>query len=102
RFFGKQVDLAVPHWSLYVLRSFRFLRHAMPWWHREGRQLLAWYEGLVDNFAFNEDTGYRQYVEALQTPATVTGYAEIRRPKMEAARNKAEQIRASIGKAATR
>jgi hypothetical protein len=101
RFFGRQIDITVPHSALYLLRSFRFLRHAMPWWHREDRQLLTWYETLVDNFAFHDELSYRQHVEALRTPETVTGYAEIRWPKMQTARSKAEQIVGGIRKPAT-
>jgi indolepyruvate ferredoxin oxidoreductase len=92
RFFGKQIDITVPHSALYLLRSLRCLRHVMPWWHREDRQLLGWYETLVDNFAFQDEASYRQYVEALRAPETVTGFAEIRWPKMQTARSRAEQL----------
>lgn len=99
RFFGKQIDITVPHWTLYVLRNFRLLRHVLPWYHREDRQFLRWYEQLVDGFAFGDDAGYGQYLEALRTVESVTGYAEIRWPKMEAARARAEQILAALRKA---
>ncbi len=99
RFFGKQLDISVPHWSLYFIRSMRFMRRLMPGWHREDRQLLAWYEGLVDGFAFNDEAGYRQYVEVLRTPETITGYAEVRWPKMAAARSRAEQILSALKRA---
>jgi hypothetical protein len=53
----------------------------------------------VAGFAFTDDTTYDQYVEALKTVESVTGYAEIRWPKMEAARAHAEQLLAAARKA---
>ncbi|HOB72964.1 MAG TPA: 2-oxoacid:acceptor oxidoreductase family protein [Phycisphaerae bacterium] len=99
RFFGRQIDITIPHWTLYILRKFRFLRRVLPWYHTQDRQFLRWYEGLVDGFAFTDDASYAQYVEALETVRTVTGYSEIRWPKMEAARARAEQILAAVRKA---
>lgn len=99
RFFGRQIDITVPHWTLYILRKFRILRHVIPWYHKQDKQFLRWYEGLVDGFAFRDDASYDQYVEALKTVESVTGYAEIRWPKMESARARAEQILAATRKA---
>jgi indolepyruvate ferredoxin oxidoreductase len=99
RFFGKQIDIRIPHWTLYVLRNFRFLRSFIPWYHQADKQFLRWYEGIVESFSFTDDTTYDQYVEALKTVESVTGYAEIRWPKMEAAKAHAEQILASVRKA---
>jgi indolepyruvate ferredoxin oxidoreductase len=98
RFFGRQIDIRVPHWSLYLLRKFRFLRRVMPWYHTQDKQFLRWYEGVVDGFSFSDDATYDQYLEALRTVESVTGYAEIRWPKMEAARARAEQILAALRK----
>jgi len=96
RFFGQQIDISPPHWMLYCLRSLRFLRKAMPWWHREDRELLMWYEGVVDGFSFDNEVTYRQYVDVLKSVETITGYAEIRLPKIEATRAKAEQLLAAL------
>jgi indolepyruvate ferredoxin oxidoreductase len=102
RFLGKQVDLRIPHWSLYVLRNFRFLRSIMPWWHHEDKKLLRWYEGLIDDFAFRDAAAYQAYVQALSAVEPVTGYAEVRWPKMQTAMSKAKQILASIKRTDTR
>ncbi len=99
RFFGRQIDVHAPNWSLYVLRNLRFLRRVIPRWRHEERRFLAWYERLVDGFnqfeAVNADH-YDAYVDTLRTVESVTGYAEIRQPKMEAARSKAEQLLAGL------
>jgi indolepyruvate ferredoxin oxidoreductase len=99
RFFGKQIDIRVPHWALYVLRKFRFMRRILPGYHQADKQFLRWYEGVVDGFSFTDDITYDQYVEALKTIESVTGYAEIRWPKMQAARARSEQILAAARKA---
>lgn len=98
RFFGRQVDIRTPHWALYVLRNLRFLRRVIPRWRHEERLFLAWYERLIDGLAHIQPAGddYGVYLEALRTVESVTGYAEIRRPKMEAARSKAEQLLAGL------
>ena len=96
RFFGRQFDVRIPHWSLYVLRNLRLLRHVVPLWRRRERRFLRWYEALVDDFCLTAAQGYDQYVEALMAAESVTGYAEIRRPKMQAARSRAEQALASL------
>ncbi|MEP0843602.1 MAG: 2-oxoacid:acceptor oxidoreductase family protein, partial [Phycisphaerae bacterium] len=98
RFFGRQIDVHLPHWALYVLRNFRFLRHVLPWYHKEDKRFLRWYEQVVDGFSFADPAGYRQYVEALKTVESVTGFAEVRWPKMAAARSRAEQILAALRK----
>lgn len=96
RFLGHQFDIHAPHWSLFILRRLRFLRRVIPLWRREEVRFLRWYEQLVDGFSVTHDsTHYGRYVEALRTVEQVTGYAEIRKPKMEAARGKAEQILAA-------
>ena len=92
RFWGHQFDIRIPHWSLYGLRNLRVLRHVIPFWRREERRFLRWYEGIVDDFSRSGGQGYSQYVEALQVVESARGYAEIRKPKMEAARYRADQL----------
>ncbi|UCD29956.1 MAG: 2-oxoacid:acceptor oxidoreductase family protein, partial [Planctomycetota bacterium] len=97
RIFGKQVNIRVPNWSLYVLRNLRFLRHVMFWAHYQDRKLVKWYERVVDNFEFDDDVSYAQYVEVLKSIEDITGYAEIRRSKIHEVRSRAEQILTGLG-----
>jgi indolepyruvate ferredoxin oxidoreductase len=90
RFLGKRFDVRLPHSALYVLRRLRFLRTVIPLWRHRERRYLKWYERLVEDFIRHGQSAYPQYLEALQAAEAVTGYAEVRRPKMEAARLKAE------------
>ena len=93
RFFGRQVDLRVPHWFLYVLRELRWMRAVMPWFHRADRRLLRWYEEVVDEFAYAGPEQYRRQVELLSCVESVRGYAEYRRSRIDEAIRRGEQVR---------
>lgn len=92
RFFGRQIDVRIPHWMLYVVREFRWLRPILPGFHREDRKFLRWYEQLVDGFAPETDADYALQLEVLRSVEPVNGYAEFRWPKMDAARDRARQL----------
>jgi len=92
RILGRQIDLRLPHWSLYVVRSMRSLRRFIPLWHRQDRKLLKWYERIVDDFSHANQAGYSEYLDALRSVAQITGYAEIRQPKMKSVRSKVDQL----------
>jgi len=99
RLFGVRVDIRVPNWSLYLLRKLRFLRKFMPLHRRQERKLLRWYEQVVDDFGYANESAYAQYVEALRVVESVTGYAEVREPKMKDAMSRANQILTALEKA---
>ncbi len=93
RFFGKQIDVRIPHWALYVVRELRWLRYVMPGFHRQDRRMLRWYERIVAEFAYANDAEYQRQFDLLSCVEPVRGYAEYRWPKMEAARSRGEQLR---------
>jgi indolepyruvate ferredoxin oxidoreductase len=68
----------------------RFLRDLLPSWHIREREFRDWYEKLVDQCEFTSDRDYLRWAEVLNTPEPVTGYREVRYPKMESAKRKAE------------
>jgi hypothetical protein len=96
RFFGRKVDIRVPHSALYLMRSLRFLRKLIPFYRYDERQFLAWYEQMVDGLDLSNSASYPLWVELLQTVRNVNGYAEVRSPRMESARARAEQLLTSI------
>jgi indolepyruvate ferredoxin oxidoreductase len=96
RFFGRKFDIRVPHWTLYLLRNLRFLRHVIPYYRHEERAFLAWYELLVDHAELHNDATYALWVEVLQSARNVNGYAEIRSPRMQTARSRVEQLMTTI------
>ena len=101
RLFGRKFDVRVPHWSLYILRSFKFMRHVIPFYRREERQFLAWYEHVVDSLQLTNPATYPLWVDLLQSVRDVNGYAEYRTPRMQAARARVDQIMIAIRRADT-
>lgn len=80
-------------WMLNLMKHMRWLRKAMPAWHRREKEFRDWYIRLVENFR-NVDgrEAYDRYVRALRCVEEVRGYREIRYPKMEEARRKVESL----------
>ncbi|HUW82293.1 MAG TPA: DUF6537 domain-containing protein [Phycisphaerae bacterium] len=96
RVLGKPVSIRVPHWALYVLRELRLLRRVMPLYHRADKKYLDWYREILDRFAYTNEAEYRRFVEALRGPEQFSGYREYRYPDMETARQRSEQLLATI------
>ena len=99
RFFGRQIDVRIPHWMLYLVREMRWLRYLLPGFHREDRRLLRWYEHIIEEFAYTNDAEYQRQLEILQCVEPVRGYAEYRSPRIRAARSRGEQLRRSLAPA---
>ena len=84
--------LSPKKWQLNLLKHLRWLRRVMPAWHRREREFRDWYISLVENFHYEDRAGYDRYVKALRCVEEVRGYREVRYPKMEEARRKAEGL----------
>ncbi|MCC6354293.1 MAG: 2-oxoacid:acceptor oxidoreductase family protein [Verrucomicrobiae bacterium] len=78
-------------WMLRLMRECRFLRRWLPAWHAKERQFRDWYLKLADEFRFSRDEDYQVWTRSLRLPESVTGYREIRYPKMDAARQRAAE-----------
>lgn len=91
--FGRTVawDMQTRDWMLNLMKHQRWLRRVLPDWHREEREFRDWYLGLLPGFAraAAKPEGYALYVRLLRLPESVSGYREIRYPKMTAAREQA-------------
>ena len=91
--FDLEFNLNARNWMLRIIKHCAFLRALLPGWHRRENEFRDWYSGLVKNFNYFEDSAdYKTYVEAMKAPEQVSGYRQIRYPKMEWARSRAEQI----------
>ncbi len=90
--FGKNIefDITTRDWQLSLFKHLKFLRRLLPGWHTREKAFRAWYVDLVRGFRYEDEAGYRAYVDALATPEEVRGYREVRYPKMDAARRAAE------------
>jgi len=80
-------------WQLRIMRRCGFLRGFLPAWHQREREFRDWYQKLVDQADTSSDQEYARWLEILKTPEPVTGFRDVRYPKMEAARAKAERLR---------
>jgi len=86
-------DMKTRDWMLSWVKRGRWLRRVLPEWHRPEREFRDWYWGLLPGFraAAAELRTYGLYVRVLRLPEGVTGYREIRYPKMAAAREQADR-----------
>jgi indolepyruvate ferredoxin oxidoreductase len=97
--FGRNItfDWRSRQWQLHVMKHLAVLRRLLPAWHAGERAFRTWFEGLVDEFnIFTDPETYRLYVDILSLPEEVRGYREIRAPKMEAARVRAQDLLSRI------
>lgn len=92
--FGRSIawDMRTRDWMLNLMKHQRWLRRALPEWHRAEKDFRDWYIQLLAGFgpAARTPAGYAAYVRLMRLPESVTGYREIRYPKMAAARQQAE------------
>jgi len=79
-------------WQLRLMARATFMRDLLPKWHQREKDFRDWFIKLVNDFKWQTDSEYDRWLAALRTPEPVTGYREVRYPKMEAARAKAEAI----------
>ncbi|MGD0539060.1 MAG: DUF6537 domain-containing protein [Verrucomicrobiota bacterium] len=85
-------DMKTRDWMLDLLKHMRWLRRALPEWHRPEKEFRDWYQALLPRFrdAAGETGRYDLFVRVLRLPESVSGYREIRYPKMHAAQTQAE------------
>ena len=80
-------------WMLRLMRQAKFLRKLLPEWHKQEKQFREWYLNLVYRFAKESSpSSYQNWLEAIRQPEQVTGYREIRYPKMRAAKQRVETL----------
>ncbi len=87
RFEWKSAD-----WQLRIMSGCGFLRKILRGWHARERAFRDWYYTLVDRLEWNGERDYQRWLAVLTCPQSVTGYREVRYPKMEAAKRLAEQL----------
>lgn len=92
--FGKRIKFnwRSKDWELRMMAGATFLRKLLPQWHRAERGFRDWYTTLVDRFEWQSEGDYAKWEQILRCPETVTGYREVRYPKMDAARARAERL----------
>ena len=92
-----EFDFHTKNWMLNIMKYCKFLRRLLPLWHAREKAFRNWYIDLVRGFNYFLDTEvYMKYVQILKIPETVSGYREIRYPKMEEARKKVFNLLSDI------
>ena len=84
-----RLKITTSDWQLYLVRHMKWWRK-LPGWHRRETAFRDWYIALLDRLNLSTDAGYEQAVRVLRSIEPVTGYREIRYPKMDAARDAIE------------
>jgi indolepyruvate ferredoxin oxidoreductase len=72
-------------WHLNLVRRMKWWRK-LPGWHRREVEFRDWYIALLDRVNLSSAAGYEQALRVLKSPEPVTGYREVRYPKMNEAR----------------
>ena len=86
-------DVSTRNWQLSLMKRMRFLRRWLSQWHANEKSFRDWYVAeVVDTFAPTDSENYEKHLNALETPEQVRGYREVRYPKMEAAKEKVENL----------
>jgi len=79
-----RLKITTSDWQLKLVRQMKWWRK-LPGWHRREIAFRDWYIGLLDRLNLSSDAGYAQAVRVLTSIEPVTGYREVRYPKMDAA-----------------
>ncbi len=79
-------------WQLRLMSKMRFLRKWMPKWHYREKDFRDWYEMLIGQLQYDGPKDYKRWQAILSVPEKVTGYREVRYPKMEKAQAKAIEL----------
>jgi indolepyruvate ferredoxin oxidoreductase len=79
-----RLKLTTTNWQLNLVRRMKWWRK-LPGWHKREVAFRDWYIALLDRVSLNTDEFYDRAVRVLKSPEPVTGYREVRYPKMDAA-----------------
>jgi indolepyruvate ferredoxin oxidoreductase len=79
-----RMRITTADWQLNLVRHMKWWR-SLPGWHAREVAFRDWYLSLLDRVSLN-DANYAASVQLLKCAEPVTGYREVRYPKMDAAR----------------
>ena len=84
-----RINITTRDWMLHVVRQCTWWRR-LPGWHQREAEFRDWYVSLLDRVDLSTDASYEQALRVLKCPEEVSGYREIRYPKMDVARQGVE------------
>ena len=83
-----RLKITTSDWQLGLVKHMKWWR-ALPGWHAREVAFRDWYLSLLDRVSLN-DANYAATVDVLKCTEPVTGYREVRYPKMDAAKAQTE------------
>jgi indolepyruvate ferredoxin oxidoreductase len=83
-----RINMTTTDWMLQIARRMKFLRK-MPGWHRRENSFREWYISLLDRVDLSHD--YSRVVNLLRCYEEVSGYREVRYPKMDRVKMRVEE-----------
>ena len=86
--FRLRFKITTTDWQLNIVRHMKWWRK-LPGWHAKETAFRDWYIALLEKVNLNPGT-YGSAVGMLKCPEDVTGYREVRYPKMQRARQRVE------------
>ena len=87
-----EFDMRGKQWQMRAMRHLKVLRRILPRWHRREKDFRDWYCDLCAKFFYHDPETYKIWLELLQLPSQVTGYRDVRYPKMDQARSRAAEL----------
>ena len=86
--FRLRFKITTTDWQLDIVRHMKWWRK-LPGWHAKENAFRDWYISLLDRVNLNPGD-YGNALKALKSPDEVTGYREVRYPKMDKIRQQVE------------
>jgi indolepyruvate ferredoxin oxidoreductase len=86
--FRLRLKITTTDWQLGIVRHMKWWRK-LPGWHARENTFRDWYISLLERVSLNE-ANYGQSVQILKCVEPVTGYREVRYPKMDRVRKETE------------
>ncbi|MCX6900921.1 MAG: 2-oxoacid:acceptor oxidoreductase family protein [Verrucomicrobia bacterium] len=87
-----EFDMRGKQWQMRAMRHLKVLRRILPRWHKREKDFRDWYCDLCAKFFYHDPETYKTWLELLRLPSQVTGYRDVRYPKMEQARSRAAEL----------
>jgi indolepyruvate ferredoxin oxidoreductase len=84
-----RMKITTSDWQLKLVRQMKWWRK-LPGWHKNETAFRDWYQLLMDRVNLDSDAEYERALRVLKSPEEVTGYREVRYPKMDAVRKAVE------------
>jgi indolepyruvate ferredoxin oxidoreductase len=87
-----EFDMRGKQWQMRAMRHLKVMRRLLPRWHKREKDFRDWYCDLCAKFSYSDPQTYKTWLELLRLPSEVTGYRDVRYPKMDQARSRAAEL----------